>query len=197
MKLFSILFLLTLSLSTMQAQETKALPYHQIPEAPATYESGNILSRFLDGLGYRYYWATEGLREEDLAYAPSDEARSTFQTLEHIYGLSNMILNGAQNTPNIRPVEKKEMDYEALRTQTLLNIQKASELCRGKTAEEVAELSIIFQFGERKNEVPYWNMMNGPIADAIYHVGQIVSFRRSSGNSMNPKVNVFSGKNRE
>jgi len=37
-------------------------------------------------------------------------------------------------------------------------------------------------------------MMNGPLADAIYHVGQIVVFRRANGNPQNPRVNVFMGK---
>lgn len=40
-------------------------------------------------------------------------------------------------------------------------------------------------------------MLNGPIADALWHVGQVVSFRRSSGNPFNSKVSVFSGKVRE
>jgi len=46
----------------LQAQDME-LPYHQIPDHAETYSAGNIVSRMIDGLGYRYYWATEGLTE--------------------------------------------------------------------------------------------------------------------------------------
>jgi hypothetical protein len=42
-------------------------------------------------------------------------------------------------------------------------------------------------------EFPFWNQLNGPIADCIWHTGQIVSFRRSSGNPFTEKANVFMG----
>ena len=38
----------------------------------------------------------------------------------------------------------------------------------------------------------FWHIINGPIADAFTHVGQINSFRRLSGNPV-PKANVFTG----
>ena len=37
----------------------------------------------------------------------------------------------------------------------------------------------------------------GPIADALWHVGQVVTFRRSSGNPFNSKASVFTGKVRQ
>jgi hypothetical protein len=30
---------------------------------------------------------------------------------------------------------------------------------------------------------PFWHMINGPLSDALTHVGQINSFRRINGNS--------------
>ncbi|MEZ4850056.1 MAG: hypothetical protein R3B93_15850 [Bacteroidia bacterium] len=54
----------------------------------------------IDGLGFRYYWATEGLRQEDLNYAPSEGARTTLETMQHIYGLSSMVLNATLSQPN-------------------------------------------------------------------------------------------------
>ena len=55
---------------------------------------------------------------------------------------------------------------------------------------DVSEYKIIF--GEQ--EIPFWNQVNGPISDAIWHCGQLVVYRRSTGNPINPKVNHFSGK---
>ena len=172
------------------------LPYEEIGDSPETYTSATVAARMIDGLGYRYYWATEGLREEDLNFKPSDDARTTMETIFHLYGLSGTIVNASKNAPNIRPAENVPEGYEALRAATLKNLAEASEILKKNPDQDMSELKVIFQNGENRSEFPYWNMINGPIADAIYHTGQVVSFRRSSGNPMNPKVSVFSGKNR-
>ena len=172
------------------------LPYEEIGDSPETYTSATVAARMIDGLGYRYYWATEGLREEDLNFKPSDDARTTMETIFHLYGLSGTIVNASKNAPNIRPAENVPEGYEALRAATLKNLAEASEILKKNPDQDMSQLKVIFQNGENRSEFPYWNMINGPIADAIYHTGQVVSFRRSSGNPMNPKVSVFSGKNR-
>ncbi len=178
---------------TMNAQDDNVLPYHQIPEAPENYEAGNVVSRMIDGLGFRFYWASKDLRTEDLEFAPSDDARNAIETLEHIYGLSETIYNAAKNEPNIRLANRSKMTYEELREGTLVNLKNASDIMRSKTAEEVTELKVMFKRGDNVSEFPFWNMINGPIADALNHTGQILSFRRSSGNPIQRGVNVFSG----
>ena len=50
--------------------------------------------------------------------------------------------------------------------------------------EELAAIQI--------REKPFWHIVNGPISDALTHVGQINSFRRLAGNPT-PKANVFVG----
>ena len=180
-----------------QENHTNELPYEEIPAAPESYIAGNILTRLIDGLGYRYYWATEGLTESDLLYAPSKEARTSRQTLEHLYGLSETIVNATTNTANIRPQDWSTLTFEQLRRQTLLHLQEASKNCAGRSEEEIANFKVKFDSKGRQSEFPYWNMINGPIADALYHVGQIVSFRRSSGNPIHPGVSVFTGKTRQ
>ena len=192
--LFSMILCLYQSITLAQMADTSPLPYQRIPDPPADYSSGNILARMIDGLGFRYYWATEGLTETDLAYTPSEGSQNTLETLVHIYGLSETIVNAPQNQPNIRSADWSQLSFDTLRQRTLANFEKASALCQGKTEEEIAEFTIIFQRGEQRSQYPYWNMMNGPLADAIYHVGQIVVFRRAAGNPINPKVNVFLGR---
>jgi hypothetical protein len=56
---------------------------------------------------------------------------------------------------------------------------------------------IIFKSNNGISEYPFWNNLNGPIADAIWHTGQVVLLRRSSGNPFNSKVSVLSGKLRD
>ncbi|NKI31427.1 DinB family protein [Croceivirga thetidis] len=192
MKLFKFLLLLfTISMNS------QALPYHEIPEYPSDYSSGNIVARMIDGLGYRYYWATKDLTENDLNYRPSTDGRTVLETLQHLYGLSLTIVNAPMNEPNARPIDFSDYSYEDLRKMTLENLKKASELVVDKKAEDFEGYKVIFKRAEGAVEFPYWHMLNGPIADAIYHAGQIVLMRRASGNPIAPGVSVFMGKTKE
>ncbi len=197
---FSITFFALFStvFSIMAQEENKStLPYHQIPDSPEDYSSGNVLGRMIDGLGYRFYWATEGLRDKDLVYKPNEDGRSIEETITHIYGLSLTIVNAHGRIPNIRPDGWADFSFEKKRELTLKNLMKASELLKVSSKSDIEEYKIIFQNGDRKSEFPYWNMINGPIADAIYHTGQVVVMRRSAGNPIHPGVSVFIGKTRE
>ena len=178
-------------------QEKEALPYHQIPDYPADYESGNVAARMVDGLGYRYYWATKDLRPEDLAYQPSADAQNAAQTMEHLYGLSLVIMNATKGLPNVRPMDFPDYSFEKRRAATLRNLKVASDNLKGKKDKNLEGYTVIFQRGGNTSEFPFWNLINGPIADAIYHTGQIVSFRRTTGNPVQTGVNVFMGKTKE
>lgn len=183
--------------ATTTVATTPEIPYHQIPDYPEKMTAGTAIGRTLDGLGYRYYWATKDLTDKDLNYDPGNDGRPPKDVLQHLYGLSMMIRAAAEKQPNIRPLPESTMEWEAKRVATLENIKAASDIFKASSDEEIANFDIIFQRGEEQNKVPVWHLFNGPIDDAIYHVGQIVSFRRSSGNPMNPFVNVFMGKTKE
>lgn len=172
-------------------------PYHEIPAAPEKFTNNNVAARMIDGLGYRYYWATEGLTQKDLDYKISDDSRAASETLHHLYQLSLTIANGTQSIPNIRPSAVPEMDFDTKRRKTLENFKIASDVLKGSKRKHMKKMKVIFKRGEKQSEFPFWNLINGPIADAIYHTGQIVSYRRASGNPLNPKVNVFIGKNKK
>lgn len=182
--------------SVLNAQDLD-LPYHQIPEQPKEYTTGNVVSRMIDGLGYRYYWATNGLNDKDLAYKPSEDGRTTLETLQHIYGLSLTIVNAPTATPNLRPLDFTQFSFEELCAMTLKNLKMASDLCLNREAKDLEEFKVIFERNGKQSEFPFWNMLNGPLADAIYHTGQIVVLRRASGNPIHSGMNVFMGKTRE
>lgn len=171
------------------------LPYHQIPDAPETFTAAGVTARMIDGLGYRYYWATEGLRSEDLAYNPGNDGKTCSEVLEHIAGLSNFILTAIHKEVNGTRKVPENMSWSEQRAFTLNNLKEISDILR--ETGDVSECKIIFKREEKTSEFPFWNLINGPIEDAIYHTGQIVSYRRSSGNPSDPNVNVFRGKNRE
>ena len=196
-KRFFVLLFVILAFHIQTTAQEMELPYKEIPDYPSTYTSGNIVSRMIDGLGYRYYWATEGLTEKDLTSRPSEDGRSVFETMEHIYVMSNNILLAPDAEPYERPVDPQKFSYEELRSLTLSNLKTASEKVLGKTSDEMEDFKVIFKQGDRTSEFPYWNMINGMLSDCIYHTGQIVLMRRAGGNPQNPNVNVFMGKTKE
>ena len=177
--------------------QSSELPYYQIPDYPQEYSAATVAARMIDGLGFRYYWATDGLREQDLSFRPNDEARTTDETLDHILSLSKMIVNSTLKEPNVRADEKPNLSFEEKRKQTLDNLKLASDILKASKPAEMNDYNIVFKNGDKETSFPFWNQINGPIADAIWHTGQVVSFRRSSGNPFNSKVSVFNGKLRE
>lgn len=187
--------ILNMSLFMSHAQEySEALPYYEIPEAPEVYSQGAVIARMVDGLGFRYYWATEGLSLEDLAYRPSPEARTSAETIDHILGLSNVILNSALHKAN-EGNDFEDLSFYEKRKLTLNNLKTAADIYR--EAKDLSDFKIVFKGKDGINSFPFWNQINGPISDAIWHCGQIVSFRRSSGNPYNSKASVFTGKVRD
>lgn len=182
-----LIFLISL---TSMAQE---LPFSTLPPAPEVLNVSSSLNRMIQGLGFRFYWATEGLRSEDLTYRPSADAQNTIETIAHIYGLSDVILKTLQGAVAERPPKQIPTDFITLRKETLLLLEKASNAVTRLDDNEIQELKIQFLRGDQTTRFPIWNLYNGPLSDALYHTGQVVSFRRSSGNPIAKGVNVFLG----
>ena len=191
MKIKLLLLITSVCMINITTSQNDKLPYYEIPEASETYTAGTVVARMVDGLGFRYYWATEGLRVEDLAFKPSQDARTTGETVDHIYGLSKTILNSALKKPNV-PIEEAEMTFDEKRAKTLNLLKQAADIFRD--SRDLTEFTMVFQRGENTTEYPFWNQINGPIADALWHCGQVITHRRTSGNPYNSKANVLTGK---
>ena len=191
MKIKLLLLITSVCMMNIATSQNDQLPYYEIPEASETYTAGTVVARMIDGLGFRYYWATEGLRAEDLAFTPSDDARTTGETVDHIYGLTKTILNSALKQANGASYEAEET-FEEKRVKTLKMLKQAADIFRA--SDDLSEFTLVFQRGDNTTEYPFWNQINGPIADALWHCGQVITFRRSSGNPYNSKASVLTGK---
>ena len=170
------------------------LPYYEIPEPAKEFTAGTVASRMVDGLGFRYYWATEGLTKENLKFKPSKEARSMLETLDHILILSIMTLSTVEGTEMKFPKEDS-LTFAEMRKLTLENFKKSSDIL--KKAKDLSKFVMKLKRRNGTVEYPFWNNINGPIADAIWHVGQVVSFRRSAGSPFPKGVSVLTGKVRQ
>lgn len=182
--------IITLNTNVLMSQEQE--PYQAIESYPEAYTMGAVVSRMIDGLGYRYHWASKDLNTEDLAFKPGNGGKSSLETLKHIYELSADALLLSEGKDFKRPrISVSFKDYKSLRSQTLNNFLKASVNFREMSDEQLKSLEVIFAFKDGSKSYPFWHFLNGQLADAIYHTGQIVSFRRSSGNPMSKEANVF------
>ncbi len=188
-----LITLLFATFSSLAIAQENALPYREIPPASESYMAGSVAARFIDGLGFRFYWATEGLHPSDLEYKPSKEARTMEETIAHIYEMSFLVANASLKLPNISGQDKK-LGFADMRKATLQNFKAAADLIRPMNGQQVEELKVIFKENGKTQELPYWNLINGPIEDCIWHTGQLVSFRRASGNPFpENKINIFMG----
>jgi len=172
--------------------------YHTIPESPETLSAASVLVRTIDGLGFRYYHATDGLTVTDLEYTAGNGGRMVIEVLQHIYGLSLMINNAVHDLSNTRPAASVDtLTYDQLREMTLHQLKEARQKALTLSDKQLETTEIRFSRAGEESSYPIWNLFNGPLADAIWHTGQIVSHRRASGNPINPKISVFSGTVRE
>jgi hypothetical protein len=103
-----------------------------------------------------------------------------------------MIKNAVTQTVNT-PYQSPRLPFNEIRKITLENFKVASSILRSSSDEDLTLYTLKFKQGGKLIEYPFWNHINGPISDCLWHTGQVVSFRRLSGNPISDKVNLLSG----
>ena len=143
--------------------------------------ANGIVIRLIDGLGYRFYWATEGLTEDDYAFSPGSGCQTIGELVGHVWGLVNWIhLNVlGEGIASSRPE-----DLEGRREQIFQGLYGIRSRVEGIDQEALFALQI--------DGRPFWHVINGPLSDALTHTGQISSFRRLNGNVV-PRHHPFLG----
>lgn len=163
-------------------------PYgYEIGSFPGKLDGTGVLSRLVDGLAFRFYWATEGLRPEDFAFRPGPDSMSMIELHQHVLNLAFTIKQTVLDAPERERCGTE--DPAAIREEVLDALRLVRERLDALDDEQLATHQIVKQGGAR---YPVWNIVNGPISDALTHVGQINAWRRLSGNPTGA-VDVFSG----
>ncbi|MFX1251661.1 MAG: hypothetical protein ACFFCZ_08625 [Promethearchaeota archaeon] len=149
--------------------------FKSITTYPDRIDGTAVITRLIDGLGYRFFWATEGLRETDYHYCPGNDCKSIAELIKHIWGLINWIhLSLTRHGYN----KDRPADISAERDHVLYLLQ---ELRDQFYKLEDSKLDFI-----KIRNLPFWHIINGPLSDALTHVGQINSIRRLAGNPTSP-----------
>ena len=167
MKKISFILIFLISIQKILSQNIQNLPFSNLPKFENSYKANSVTKRFIQGLGFRYYWGTYGLEEKDLNYKPSEDGRSSKETIEHIYSLSQIIYNTFAKRPKIHGEDYSALDFSYLRTQTLLNLEKTVKILDTLKEEDIDKLQITFKSDDSENSYPFFYLLNGPIADSF------------------------------
>ncbi|MBT3274433.1 MAG: hypothetical protein HN368_14850 [Spirochaetales bacterium] len=143
--------------------------FESIDGHPESISAQSVICRMLDGLGFRFYWATLGLNEEDFEFSPAPERWNILETVNHIQGLMLWIHRSLFEKEDIPPGTGMEKVNQIL--------ELIGQLRTKFAAINDSELDTYRLRGR-----PFWNLINGPIEDAVYHTGQIDTLRRIAGN---------------
>ncbi len=175
------------------------LPYTTLPPAPETVTATAVLSRLVDGLSFRYRWATEGLDDADLTYRPCAEGQSLGEVLAHVHVLGSWVAAslGAAGQPKgptygeVMEQQPAPSALQPLRRSTLDAFARVRETLAALGDEGLPTVTLT---GSLKAEPEaFWSMINGPLADALTHVGQVAVWRRAVGKPA-PRADVFRGR---
>lgn len=163
------------------------LPYTNIPDYPEEMNASNIMLRLVDGIGFRYRWATEGLEEENMQFQACDTSMDMTELLKHVNGLLNIsesYITGKEMIP------VKEVGLEERRKETLETVLRIRDALSDMDDHFLDKR--MYKPPWRDTTYPIWTLINGPLSDSLTHIGQIASWRRIHGNPI-PGANVFDG----
>jgi hypothetical protein len=145
------------------------LPFRRVDDYPADVNGPSVIVRLLDSLGFRFYWATEGLTSRDYDFSPGSGCQHIRELIGHIWGLTNWMCLAV-----FRHGEKRPQEIELQRNHVLVLLHRLREHFVSLRDDELNAIII--------DGRPFWHLINGPMADALTHIGQINSFRRLAGN---------------
>ena len=165
--------------------KNQELPFEDISKTPNDLTATNTLLRMVEGLAFRYRWATENLSEENIKFKPHPTSMSIEEVNAHIFDL-------VDSTNRVFGGEKQNKDslnsFQQIRMKSLLVLENLSEKLKKMSDKDLSEIE-----KKTSRKLPFWYWINGPLADALTHVGQITSWRRIAGNPQLKGVNVFIG----
>lgn len=163
------------------------IPYQTLPKPPSELSEGKVIARFVDAIGFRYHTATDGLTVKEISFRPTKESMDMYQLLLHIYQL----ISWTSTAFKLPYTTKKEFtDFEELRLETLELCQQFSQFLQQLSASDIAEVSVYLK--RKDQHFSFWYLINGPLADALTHIGQVNSWRRIAGNPI-ARISPFTG----
>ena len=108
-------------------ENTAQLPYNKKPTYPKKNTVRILMAKMLDELGYKYYWATDSLLNDEMSNA-FNSSNLPRLLLEGVYQMSENIINYSSANKMKPGLKLEEMSFEDFRKNTLLNLKEASNI---------------------------------------------------------------------
>ncbi len=144
------------------------IPFYRMPDAPTGMSAGAMLGRLTDSIGFRFRWAAEGLGDADLAFKPAPDCMTQAELILHIHDL---LVSAGRNAgmPEEDPIPESA-SCSLMCARVLDLCVRLSARYKSMSERDLARCS-----------PQLWNMVNGPLADCLTHIGQMLSWRRLAG----------------
>jgi hypothetical protein len=169
--------------------KTPSFDFRSLPPGSGNVSGSAVLVRLVEGIGFRFTWATEGLREPDLSFRTTPETMCIAEQAGHVLELVSWVAASAGAIPAGPQKPESPPPFPEVRQRVLEVLALLCARLAEMSDEEIGALHI----GSHAGPVPWPHIVNGPLADALTHIGQIAVLRRASGNPV-PKANVFLGR---
>jgi len=158
------------------------IQYHK----PAEQVNGSaILARFVDSIKVRYQIATEGLTDSNKSFRVTPESMSMMELQKHIL-LLLLWLTKSVGVP--MEIKEKAQSFEDFRTDIIAACDTLRDHLNTMDDDSLSKVTIYLKREDK--HYPIWFLINGPLSDAIHHIGQIVTWRRQDGNPIQ-KISPF------
>ena len=161
------------------------LPFERLDDGGSRVDACSVMARLVDGVGFRFRWATEGLPDDLADWRASPESMSFAEVIAHVHRLAAWTRSILANE-TMPPAP--EGPPSSVRAATLDELARLRDVLTDTCDGDLADVRV-----ERKDDAPFWNLINGPLADALTHVGQINAWRRQAGHPT-PSADVFFGR---
>lgn len=158
-----------------------------IPHNPDSFTGASVMAKLVDTVSVRYQLAIQGLTQDDKDFRVTPESMSMLETQKHIFLLMRWIAKSVD-----APIEKaaRHKNFDDFKEDILTTCAVLSRHLQGMD-DAVLEKSTIY-LKRADTHYPIWNVIGGPLSDALHHIGQIVSWRRINGNPV-PRISPFTG----
>ena len=161
--------------------------FESLPEPPTKVSATTVLKRLIDGMGFRYELATRDITEDEASFRPVPSSMSIHEVNVHIFHLCR----GTAKSLDVSLSKQYDLgSHQEIRNVVLEIINSISLGLDDMSDDELSQKKI---FLKRTNtSYPFWYLLNGFIADALSHIGQINSWRRMAGNPVD-RISPFTG----
>ncbi len=149
--------------------------FSTMPNDPGDVSASSVLAHIIDSAGFRYYWATSGIPASALGFMPSPGSMTLGKLVQHLEQLAGWLRLTLTGTA----AEAAGETLDTIRTQTLESLAASSASVRAMSATDLESVTLARGSGDA---LPIWNLMHGPLADFLTHVGQVAAWRRMAGN---------------